>query len=712
MRVGGQARLLSLIVVLTVALPTWAHEADDPPPAAQTVVRARRLDRPVGDVVIEAPTTNAATAGGGTASDLLRRAPGVFISQHSGQGKAHQIFLRGFDAEHGQDLEITVDGVPQNDVSHLHGQGYADVTLLPPELVQRFVLRPGFYDVRQGDFAVAGSLDFRTGVPAAGPLLRTTVGAFGLLRAFAAVSIDDDDDDSGDNGDHNHDGRTYAAVEAARGDGFGPRRAFSRASGHGQQVLTFLDDEELVLAASAGVGRFDAPGVLRDVDVDSGLFDRFGVYDDRQGGENMRAQASALLSMHEGGVDVDARVWTAYHRLALVSDFTGVLLDPAGDRARQENAALIGGVDVEARHALRVLDVPLRLALGTRSRVDSVEQRQTRLGIDDDTAHTVDVDAAMTIGHVGVYGEVGAVVLPGLVVRGGLRTEVLMAQVDRTPSDVADDVDTAHGYVLAPRLVVGWRALDLEQLSLQLTAAAGEGFRTPQGRSLGDLEVAQLTQVRGADVGAQLVVGDRVDVGVTGFVTYVQSDRVFDHAAARNLFLGPTLRTGVTARVVVVADAVVEGLTLGSAWTVVSARVLDELGSSTGVTATIGSTVPYAPPLVGRFEAAWRHVVGELLGDDVTVAAELDPWLVGPRPMPLSEVSPAIFMIDGAVSVGWRRLSLSVESTNLLDAVIADGAFVYASDFSAFGGTGSGLPARHLTSGTPRFLSASLSVGW
>ena len=104
-----------------------------PPPAAQqTVVRARRLDRPVGDAVIEALPTTAALPAGGTASDLLRRAPGVFISQHSGQGKAHQIFLRGFDAEHGQDLEITVDGVPQNDVSHLHGQGYADVTLLPP----------------------------------------------------------------------------------------------------------------------------------------------------------------------------------------------------------------------------------------------------------------------------------------------------------------------------------------------------------------------------------------------------------------------------------------------------------------------------------------------------------------------------------------------------------------------------------------------------
>ena len=153
-------------------------------------------------------------------------------------------------------------------------------------------------------------------------------------------------------------------------------------------------------------------------------------------------------------------------------------------------------------------------------------------------------------------------------------------------------------------------------------------------------------------------------------------------------------------------------MTIGTAWTAVSARVLDQLGSTSGAGATLGSTVPYAPPLVGRLEFIWRHAVAVVGGDDVVVAVDVDPWLVGPRPMPLAEVSPAIFVVDGSASVGWRRLSVSVEASNILDAVVVDGAFVYASDFSAFGGSGSGLPARHVTSGGPRFLSASLSVGW
>ena len=683
----------------SAAAPT--NPTANPTTTQQTVVRARRLDRPVGDAVIEAMPTTASVPAGGTASDLLRRAPGVFISQHSGQGKAHQIFLRGFDAEHGQDLEVSVDGVPQNDVSHLHGQGYADVTLLPPELVRRLVLRPGAYDVRQGDFAVAGSLDFELGAPAKGPLLRTTLGDFGLMRLVGIVSPDPGDDD-----------RTFVAVEAARGDGFGPRRAFQRASAVAQGRMAFGVDDELLVAGMVGASRFEAPGVLREVDVDGGVVQPFDVYDDQQGGETRRAQVSAALSMHDSGFNVDGRLWSAFHHHDLIQNFTGALLRDEGDRVRQRNTATIGGLDLEVGRRVELLGLPVGVALGTRNRLDDVQQRQERLALRGDDVIGTDVDADLTLGHIGVFGEARAVVLPGLVVRGGLRTETLVAAIDKTPDDDGDPTALAFGTVLAPRLMVGWRAIDTETGSLVVSVAAGEGFRTPQGRSLGDLEVAQLTKTRGADVGARVVVGDGLDVGVTAFITHVESDRVFDHVAARNLFLGPTLRTGVTASATVAADAVVPGLTIGTAWTAVQARVLDQLGSSSGTGATLGSTVPYAPPLVGRVEFVWRRAVATVGGDDVVVAVDVDPWLVGPRPMPLAEESPGIFVVDGSASVGWRRLSLSVEASNVLDAVVVDGAFVYASDFTAFGGSGGGLPARHVTSGGPRFVSASLSVGW
>ena len=98
------------------------------------------------------------------AGELLTTAPGVYIAQPEGEAVAHQIFLRGFDAEHGQDIELTVGGVPINQPSHIHGQGYADLNFIIPEVVRSLRVTEGVYDPRQGDFAVAGSIDFDLGV--------------------------------------------------------------------------------------------------------------------------------------------------------------------------------------------------------------------------------------------------------------------------------------------------------------------------------------------------------------------------------------------------------------------------------------------------------------------------------------------------------------------------------------------------------------------
>ena len=97
-----------------------------------------------------------------SAQALLPLVPGLFIAQHAGGGKAEQIFLRGFDADHGTDVAITVDGVPVNVVSHAHGQGYADVHFLMPEAVEQLDVRKGPYAAQDGDLATAGAVDYRT----------------------------------------------------------------------------------------------------------------------------------------------------------------------------------------------------------------------------------------------------------------------------------------------------------------------------------------------------------------------------------------------------------------------------------------------------------------------------------------------------------------------------------------------------------------------
>lgn len=80
-----------------------------------------------------------------SSQEILRRVPGLFIGQHAGGGKAEQIFLRGFDIDHGTDIGITVDGMPVNMVSHAHGQGYADLHFLIPETIEGIAFDKGSY---------------------------------------------------------------------------------------------------------------------------------------------------------------------------------------------------------------------------------------------------------------------------------------------------------------------------------------------------------------------------------------------------------------------------------------------------------------------------------------------------------------------------------------------------------------------------------------
>ena len=96
-----------------------------------------------------------------SSQEVLRRVPGLFIGQHAGGGKAEQLFLRGFDLDHGTDIAVSVDGMPVNMVSHAHGQGYADLHFLIPELIDEIDFGKGPYYAKRGDFNTAGYVDFK-----------------------------------------------------------------------------------------------------------------------------------------------------------------------------------------------------------------------------------------------------------------------------------------------------------------------------------------------------------------------------------------------------------------------------------------------------------------------------------------------------------------------------------------------------------------------
>ena len=125
-----------------------------------------------------------------SADDLLRLVPGLLITRHGAEGKGRQIFLRGFDAVHGADLEVTVDGVPWNEASNVHGQGYLDLGTLIPEALVGIDAHKGSFRLEQGPFATAGSVRFELGVAPErrGARLSYEIGSTNRHRLLGSVS--------------------------------------------------------------------------------------------------------------------------------------------------------------------------------------------------------------------------------------------------------------------------------------------------------------------------------------------------------------------------------------------------------------------------------------------------------------------------------------------------------------------------------------------
>ena len=124
-----------------------------------------------------------------TSQDVLRIVPGLFIAQHAGGGKAEQIFLRGFDMDHGTDISIHVDGMPVNMVSHAHGQGYADLHFLIPEIISSVNFDKGPYDPAHGNLATGGYVDFHTISHLDKNRIQLELGRFNTSRLVAMTNL-------------------------------------------------------------------------------------------------------------------------------------------------------------------------------------------------------------------------------------------------------------------------------------------------------------------------------------------------------------------------------------------------------------------------------------------------------------------------------------------------------------------------------------------
>ena len=261
-----------------------------------------------------------------SAQEILRKVPGLIIGQHGGGGKAEQIFLRGFDIDHGTDVAINVDGLPVNLVSHAHGQGYADLHFVIPETIENLDFGKGTYYADKGNFTTAGYIDLNLKKRIEDNYLSVEAGQFNTVRAVGLLEVFNQGNSS-----------AYIASEAIFTDGvFESPQNFNRFNILGRYNYRG-DGEELTFTLSHFQSKWDQSGQIPQRAVDQGLISRFGFIDNSEGGNTSR---SNILVNHKKQLGENSilktKAFLSRYDFELFSNFTFFLNDPVnGDQIRQ-----------------------------------------------------------------------------------------------------------------------------------------------------------------------------------------------------------------------------------------------------------------------------------------------------------------------------------------------------------------------------------------
>ncbi|MGL4597131.1 MAG: TonB-dependent receptor plug domain-containing protein, partial [Bacteroidia bacterium] len=307
-----------------------------------------------------------------SSQDLLTLVPGLFIAQHAGGGKAEQIFLRGFDVDHGTDFFVSVDGMPVNMVSHAHGQGYADFHFVIPETVERLNAVKGPYNARFGDFTTSGAGEFFTKNALDKNLIRFGAGDFNTWRGLAMIDLLRGKHLLSKSTEH-----AYIAAEYNYSDAFFDMpQHFSRLNVFAKYTGQINEKNILSFSASTFSSRWNASGQIPDRAVKQGLISRFGSISNSEGGSTGRNNVNVSLLTNLGNNQtMKHQVYYSFYRFGLFSDFTFFLNDSInGDEIyQQEKGRHIYGYTGSYERINYIGNKKLVSTLGIASRLDMAE---------------------------------------------------------------------------------------------------------------------------------------------------------------------------------------------------------------------------------------------------------------------------------------------------------------------------------------------------
>jgi TonB family protein len=664
------------------------------------------------------------------AAEMMRAAaPGLLLTNDGGEGHAEQVFLRGFDAREGQDLEFTIGGIPINESGNLHGNGYADTHFIIPELVQSLRVTEGPFDPRQGNYAVAGSVNYVLGLEPRGLTAKYTTGSFDTQRLVLLW------------GPKEESSHTLAGAEIATTDGFGQNRDAQRASAMGQYEGRIGSKGSYRVFAQGYSTHFHTAGVIREDDFEAG---RIGFYDSYnlssfarqqvpEGGDAARYSLGGDIELKSGDTTFTQQMFLVKRTMRLIENFTGFLLDvqePLQTLHAQRGDAFDLNVDEttvgargSARFTGRAFGQRQELEFGYFARGDWVHGTQQRLEAATGVPYATDTDLESQLGDLGLYADANVKALSWLNFRGGMRTDLFTFNV----LDNCAQQQVAHPPTTNPPINQSCLSIQdfgrprepnersstssvglLPRGTVLLGPFQGFTFNASYGRGARSIDPSYITQdiktpfakITAYETGvvyATQIKDNELTARSIFFKTDVDRDLIFSQTEGRNVLGVGTTRTGWVGALRA------------------SGSFYDAAANLTFVKSAYDDThllVAYVPGLVFRSDTALFHPLPLTINHKhVKGALGLGITYVGPRALPFGERSQDIFTVDGSATASWTHYAVTLTSTNLFDRQYRLSEFNYASDFHSQAHP-TLVPERHFTAGAPRGVFATFAINF
>lgn len=461
-----------------------------------------------------------------SAQDLMRLVPGLFLGQHQGGGLAEHIFYRGFDADHGTDVNVSVDGMPVNLVSHIHGQGFADLHFLIPELVSKYDYGKGPYYAGYGDFTTAGYVGFRTFDVLDRSEVKLEGGPFNTGRVLAKIKAD----------------RGYLAGEAVYSDGpFEWAQHMRRFNLFGKYNFKLSSRTRLTATFSGFESRWRSSGEIPERAVEDGVIGRFGYIDSAQGGNTGRESVILRLrtEMRSGWL-LENQAWYAHYYFGLHYDPTFFADDSInGDQLRQrERRDLAGYAGRLTRHDYFSGGGDLLSAVG-------IGAQGNWLGLSD-LSHTVRQDVVLDTLQAGKPREYALNAWADENYHFGRWLVNAGARLDWLHFGYRDIVGSAQPgrakAIVSPKLNLSYT----HSRSLQVYLKMGKGFHSNDARVVvANRGLDVLPAAYGMDLGVNWKPAPRLIVNAVVWTLYLQQEFVYDADEGTMEPGGRTRRQGV-----------------------------------------------------------------------------------------------------------------------------------------------------------------------